>query len=128
MKLPFVSREAYDYAVAQADYFRAKCETWETRYVEAVGPKPVTAAVQTPPRVHDPLTMAIAARAGTNGALRGHLATWAKTERAKGTPEAEIVRMVADWDYRPEPAKPDEPTKQERREAEETMATILDGF
>jgi hypothetical protein len=82
-------------------------------------PKPVTVAAKVP----DPIAEAIRVKAGSNAPLRTHLAMFARAERAKGTAEEEIVKMLADWTYRPE--KAGEPTQADRDAANEMMADVL---
>lgn len=118
MKLPFVSRETFALAQAQADYFKAKAEQWEARYVEAVHPKPPTIVE----KAVDPVSRAIRDASGGNSALRGHLAHFARTERDKGTPDEQIVERIRAYVDGPV-AKRD--TKA-REEADAALAEILD--
>ena len=122
MTFPFVSRVAYELACAQVQYFREKAEQWEARYVEAVTPKP---AAQLPERKADPVILAISEAAGSNSALRGHLSHFARTERAKGTPDDKILAQIAAY------ANPEAVTRStdtaDRENADAVLAGILDG-
>lgn len=117
MKLPFVSRETFELAKVQADYFRAKAEAWETRYLDATAPKRAVL----PEKSVDPVVQAISEAAAGNSALRGHLSHFARAERAAKTPDEDIIAKIRAYSHG------DSPTKADRKVAEETLAGILDG-
>lgn len=120
MKLPFVSRAHLDLATAQADYFRAKAEQWEQRYLDATAPK-VSPVVE---KAVDPVARAIRAAAEGSSALRTHLAHFARTEREKGTSEDKIVEQIRAYEQGPTRVS----NKADRDEANDTLAEVLDGL
>lgn len=118
MKLPFVSRWAYEALAerldaanhtAQASSFRE--HEWQTRHDVLMADFMALAKKQTPdaptikPRERDEVIEAIMARAGNNGAIRSHLASWAMNQRRAGTPDETIVQQVLVW------ASPDDATE-----------------
>ena len=119
MKWP-VSRDTYDIAVAQLAYFQAKAETWEQRYLAAIGPKQAV-IVQKP---IDPVTSAIRDAAGGNSALRGHLSHFARSEREKGTKDEVIVTKIRE--YVDGPQAPQKRNQADADEANAAVAELLD--
>lgn len=120
MKLPFVSREALDLAIADAAYFRIQSEKWEARYLDLAIPKPVVPVV----KEVDPVSRAIRDAAGSNSALRTHLSHFARTEREAGVKDEDIVEQIRT--YEQGPMKPS--TKPQRDDANAALAEILDGL
>ena len=118
MKLPFVSRETLALALAHVEYFRAKAEAWEARYLEATKPKQAVMVE----KAADPVAKAIRDAAGGNSALRGHLSHFARTEREAGTPEDTIVERIRAYERGPGPTR----DKASREEADAALAEILD--
>lgn len=120
MKLPFVSREALDLAVAEAAYFRVQAEKWEARYLDLAVPKPVLPVV----KEVDPVSRAIRDAAGSNSALRTHLSHFARTERERGVKDEKIIADIRAYEQPPLPQS----TKPEREDANAALAEILDGL
>jgi len=121
MRWPFVSRDAYNLAIAQVAYFQAKADQWEALYLAATKPVEKPAL---PEKVVDVVSRAIRDASGNNSALRGHLAHFARTERERGTSDEKIVAQIHEY------ANGAAPTdragaKADRDEANEALAEIL---
>lgn len=121
MPWPFVSRTAYDLALAELADAKARADHWQRVAFDAVKP-PVP--VLPPKAAPDPVAAAIRDVSGSNGALRTHLAHFAREERAKGTPAPEIERQVRDWSATRQTPREE---RLEREEAHAVVADILDG-
>lgn len=121
MKWPLVSRTAYDLALAELADAKARADHWQREAFNALKPPP---AVVLPKPAPDPVAAAIRDVAGMNGALRTHLAHFAREERAKGTPAPEIERQVRDWSASRQTPREE---RMEREEANTVIADILDG-
>lgn len=101
MKWPCVSRLAFDLITAErdralkrVDALEAHLDTVTAKLVQATEPAPKPTI---PVREPDPIGEAIRTKAGANGALRAHLATWAKEQRLLGEEEQAVVMKILDW-------------------------------
>lgn len=115
MKMPWTSRTAYDRAVLDAAAVREDAtrreRDWGVRYEALLAQftdlarKQVAEPAPRKPRERDDVIEAIMARAGSNGAIRSHLSSWAMAQRRAGTPDESIVAQVMVW------ASPDDATE-----------------
>ena len=100
--LPFVSRERFNEARADAAAWAARYDALRAEYaatVKELTTKPVAVSqnVSRETAPADPVLAAIAARAGNSGPTRRLLGAFVARERAKGTPDARIIERIEDW-------------------------------
>jgi hypothetical protein len=117
-------RTADALAAYRAEVARHDAALAELRALSAaLAPKP---APTLPDRTPDPVTQAIAAASKGSSALRSHLAFTARRMRDEGQDEADIVRQITDWSYRPGTSN-DPDRAADRAEAEATVAAAILG-
>lgn len=83
-----------DRLIARVNALEAQGLTLTEKLLKAHEPAPIPVL---PVREADPVVDAIRAKAGSNGALRGHLARWANDQRVLGIEQSEIIAGIMDW-------------------------------
>lgn len=99
MRFPFVSRTHYDAMLAMTQ--AALADANAQRDALQVRLDALMDKVLTPPKVEqkpvDPLTKAIAARAGNNAVVRRHLGEYARKARSEAMDDDAILDRITHW-------------------------------
>lgn len=117
MRLPWVSRLAYDIASARADTAERRAADAESRYHELVariGKQEKLPPVKDPEPVKpDLIQLAIGQYAERDPGLARQLSTWAQMERAKqgvdpnAITDPQILTKILHWEHTPSDGVPD---------------------
>lgn len=105
MKWPFVSRSAFDLAIEERYRVEARYDLLHAAYLELNGKMFATMVEATkkpeptkmPERTRDAVIDAIMVRAGSNGQIRAHLASWAMQQRRNQVPDDQIINNIVVW-------------------------------